>query len=321
MRLFLDASEEIGFRGTPDLVETRMVPLHALVVLIAALTAISSAGVLVSAMPAMDAWAIAWWRMLGTALILSPLLRRLPRSEWGPVSIAGLFLALHFALWFMSLQRIPVMRSTLLVTLAPIWAGIVEWTLLKRAPHRMFWFGLVLALPGVLWMSGGGDLGAQDRIGDGLALCGGITGALYFVIGGEVRKRVGVLVYMSGVTMVAALCLSVALFFESPSIRPATMLEAGLLVGLIAGPQLIGHNGLNYVLKFLPASVVTATTLLEPVGAALLAFAVLAQVPSIYEVTGGVVVLVGVSIATWPRDSAAIQDDASQNTTTQSPNL
>ena len=280
-----------------------MVPLHALLVLIAALTAISSAGVLVSAMPNMDAWAIAWWRMLGTAVLLSPLLRRLPRQEWGRVSVAGIFLALHFALWFMSLQRIPVMRSTLLVTLAPIWAGMVEWTLLKRAPHRMFWVGLVLAFPGVLWMSGGGSLGTQDWIGDGLALVGGITGSMYFVIGGEVRKRVGVLVYMSGVTLVAALCLSFALMVEVPNVQPTTMLEVGLLAGLIVGPQLIGHNGLNYVLKYLPASVVTATTLLEPVGAALLAFVILAQVPTPHEITGGIVVLIGVSVATWPRDS------------------
>ena len=179
------------FQG--DLLERAMIPLHAILVLIAALSAISSAGVLVSAMPTLDAWAIAWWRMLGTAILLSPLLRRLPRSEWSRVGIAGIFLALHFALWFMSLQRIPVMRSTLLVTLAPIWAGLVEWLLLKQAPHKMFWLGLLVALPGVGWMSGGAELGSADWLGDGLALAGGITGSMYFVVGGEVRKRVGVL--------------------------------------------------------------------------------------------------------------------------------
>ena len=109
--------------------------------------------------------------------------------------------------------------------------------------------------------------------------------------------------YMSGVTLVAALCLSFALMVEVPNVQPTTMLEVGLLAGLIVGPQLIGHNGLNYVLKYLPASVVTATTLLEPVGAALLAFVILAQVPTPHEITGGIVVLIGVSVATWPRDS------------------
>lgn len=272
-------------------------------VLVAALSAISSAGVLVSALPDMDAWSIAWWRMLGTALLLSPLLRKLPRAEWSRVGIAGVFLALHFALWFMSLQRIPVMRSTLLVTLAPIWAGLVEWLLLKRAPHRFFWFGLLVALPGVAWMSGGHGFGTGDLVGDGLALAGGITGSMYFVLGGEVRKRVGVLVYMSGVTLVAATCLTLSLFATSGRIVPSAGWEWLLLGGLILGPQLIGHNGLNYVLKFLPASIVTATTLLEPVGAAILAWTFLGQIPAIAEIQGGAVVLFGVLMATWPRQS------------------
>ena len=284
-----------------DLLEVAMVPLHAIVILVAALSAISSAGVLVSALPGLDAWGIAWWRMLGTALLLSPLLRRLPRSEWSKVGIAGVFLALHFALWFMSLQRIPVMRSTLLVTLAPIWAGLVEWLLLKRAPHKFFWFGLLVALPGVAWMSGGYDLGRGDLVGDGLALAGGITGSMYFVIGGEVRKRVGVLIYMSGVTLVASLCLTLSLFATAAPIVPRSITEWLLLAALILGPQLIGHNGLNYVLKFLPASIVTATTLLEPVGAAVLAFLLLQQVPAVAEIQGGIVVLLGVLLATWPR--------------------
>ena len=283
------------------LLERAMIPLHAILVLVAALSAISSAGVLVSAMPTLDAWAIAWWRMLGTAILLSPLLRRLPRSEWSRVGVSGIFLALHFALWFMSLQRIPVMRSTLLVTLAPIWAGLVEWSFLKKAPHKMFWLGLLVALPGVGWMSGGADLGSIDWLGDGLALAGGITGSMYFVIGGEVRQRVGVLPYMSGVTLVATLALSLSLFGTEGRIVPSEWKQWALLGGLILGPQLIGHNGLNYVLKFLPASVVTATTLLEPVGAAVLAFVFLFQVPGVAEIQGGVIVLLGVLLATWPR--------------------
>ena len=150
-------------------------------------------------------------------------------------------------------------------------------------------------------MSGGADLGSIDWLGDGLALAGGITGSMYFVIGGEVRQRVGVLPYMSGVTLVATLALSLSLFGTEGRIVPSEWKQWALLGGLILGPQLIGHNGLNYVLKFLPASVVTATTLLEPVGAAVLAFVFLFQVPGVAEIQGGVIVLLGVLLATWPR--------------------
>ena len=112
---------------------------------------------------------------------------------------------------------------------------------------------------------------------------------------------------MSGVTLVASLLLTVSLFATTERIVPTAGWEWGLLGCLIMGPQLVGHNGLNYVLKFLPASIVTATTLLEPVGAALLAYFFLQQVPAVSEVQGGLIVLLGVLLATWPHKSRSAQ--------------
>ena len=70
------------------------------------------------------------------------------------------------------------------------------------------------------------------------------------------------------------------------------------LLALAAGPQLIGHIGLNYAVRFLPAATVSAVVLLEPVGAAVLGAAVLGEVPSAVELVGAAVVLVGVAWAT-----------------------
>ena len=84
-------------------------------------------------------------------------------------------------------------------------------------------------------MSGGADLGSIDWLGDGLALAGGITGSMYFVIGGEVRQRVGVLPYMSGVTLVATLALSLSLFGTEGRIVPSEWKQWLLLGGLIWG--------------------------------------------------------------------------------------
>jgi drug/metabolite transporter (DMT)-like permease len=55
------------------------------------------------------------------------------------------------------------------------------------------------------------------------------------------------------------------------------------------------------VLKFLPASTVTAVTLVEPIGAAVLAFVFLMQVPSALELTGGLLVIAGLFVALRPR--------------------
>ena len=71
-----------------------------------------------------------------------------------------------------------------------------------------------------------------------------------------------------------------------------------VLAALALGPQLLGHIGLNYVVRFMPATIVAAALLLEPVGATALGAMVLDELPGWREVAGGVVVLAGVLIAT-----------------------
>jgi drug/metabolite transporter (DMT)-like permease len=63
--------------------------------------------------------------------------------------------------------------------------------------------------------------------------------------------------------------------------------------------MLIGHTGMNWALKFLPAYVVNLTVLGEPVGATLLGAAIpsIRQIPTVSTLVGGAVVLGGVIIA------------------------
>jgi drug/metabolite transporter (DMT)-like permease len=66
------------------------------------------------------------------------------------------------------------------------------------------------------------------------------------------------------------------------------------------GPQLLGHVLLNFSVKYVSASVVAAMILLEPVGAAALAAAVLGEAPTAGEAVGGLIILLGVGVATRP---------------------
>jgi len=276
------------------------VPMRAVIVLFVAVTTISSAGVLVASNETVDARVIAWWRMLGSFVVLAPFCRQVQWREAWRMALAGLFLAIHFATWFASLRYIPVMRSTLLVTIAPIWAGLIEWGVLRKPPVRQFWLGLAVAIPGVGVMTDGFGGGGQ-WVGDGLAILGGISGAAYFVIGSEVRKRMAVMPYMWVVCGVATLALLPVVLVSGEPLWGFGLRECLLLAALVAGPQLIGHNGLNYVLKFLPASTVTAVTLLEPIGAAVLAFVFLVQIPSSLEIVGGLLVIAGLFVALKPK--------------------
>ncbi len=68
-----------------------------------------------------------------------------------------------------------------------------------------------------------------------------------------------------------------------------------LLIALI--PQVIGHTTLNWALGHVSATLATVAALLEPVGAGVLAWLVLEEVPAIGQIAGGGLLLAGVGLA------------------------
>ena len=67
------------------------------------------------------------------------------------------------------------------------------------------------------------------------------------------------------------------------------------------GPQLLGHSVFNALLSTIPATLVSIVVLAEPVGAGLLAWALLGELPAGWFYLGAPLVLVGVLIATTGR--------------------
>ena len=70
-----------------------------------------------------------------------------------------------------------------------------------------------------------------------------------------------------------------------------------LFVLLTIGPQIAGHTVFNYLLGHLEASVVAIAVMAEPVGATLLALAILGEGPSAATIAGGVLILAGIYLA------------------------
>jgi len=62
--------------------------------------------------------------------------------------------------------------------------------------------------------------------------------------------------------------------------------------------MLLGHTGMNWALRHLPAHVVNLTVLGEPVGASLLAMLIpaIGERPDLWTIAGGALILVG---AVW----------------------
>ena len=262
--------------------------------------AVSSAAVIVSALEGTDPVTLAAWRTAIVAALLAPWVRRTNLRDLAWIALSGACLAAHFVTWFASLHQTSVLRSTVLVCLGPVWLGLAEWGLLRRAPGLRYWGGVALALPAVAALSAtGSDPGTLS--GDLLALLGGLLGAAYLLIGREVRPRVAIGTYASLVCAAAAVWLFPFGWITGVALIPTTpWIWAGILA-LALGPQLLGHNSFNYALRYLPASTVSMATLLEPIGATVLAFFVLSQVPGPIALVAGAFVCAGVLLAASAR--------------------
>lgn len=267
------------------------------VVLTVALLGISSSAVLVRMMDAGPA-AIAAWRCLFAAVLLSPGLpaaRSLSSRDALWVVGSGLFLGLHFGTWFASLDHTTVLRSTLFVATVPVWTALLEWAFTGRRPSTGFGVGVAIALFGV--GLSGSNTGDARLTGDLLALFAGILWAFYLLIGRDVRQRVHVTTYMGLVSLVAALVMApVAVLLGEPLLGYPSSTWMWLGVATL-GPQLLGHQGFSYAVRYVPASTLAALMLLEPVGSTLLAAALLNEMPPLQGILGGGVVLLGVLVA------------------------
>lgn len=280
---------------------TQPPPGRVALVLAVAIAAVSTAGTLVRLAPDVPPLTLAFWRVTLVAILLAPGARRVSRRDLMLTALGGLFLALHFWSWFLSLGMTSVMRSTLLVCLTPVWCAVFEAIFFGTRPSPRFWVGIAVALAGVGWMvAGGGGPGGGSLRGDVLAVIGGVLGAAYFTVGRGVRARVPITSYGPISCAVTAGWLALMALFSHSPLTGFAQGSWTIIACLALGPQLLGHVGFNYAVGRMSAAIVAALILLEPVGASIVAAVVLRELPHASDIAGGLVTLLGVAVAVVP---------------------
>ncbi len=291
-----------------------------LVVLACGILAVSTASILIRA--ALDdgvpPLVIAAYRLTLAALILTPIvllkrwseLRGLTRHDGLWALLSGFFLALHFAAWISSLNYTTIASSVVLVTTGPIWVALASWLLWREKLTRPLVVGLIVTVLGgmLVGFSDSAGLGTHGTQlwGDFLALAGAWFVAGYLLIGRQLRDRMSLLSYVYIVYGSAALWLiglavvSGASFTQQANGQPFPPSAYLWLLLLAILPQLVGHSSYNYALRFLPPTYVAIVSLAEPIGASLLAFLLLKEVPAPLTIFGAIVILIGIGIASWP---------------------
>ena len=299
---------------------------NALLLLLGSIGAVSTASILIRfALNEASPLVISAYRMALAALIAAVLsLTNTAKEPFHPklkdlawMSLAGLFLALHFASWTTSLALVSVSSSVILVTTTPLWVALVSPIWLKEKISPAFYVGLALALDGSVLVgfseacsfSAAGvacraaSLNSDTTVLSGLflAVFGAWMAGGYLLIGRKLRGTIPVFPYTTFVYGISAVFLILALILRGEQMWGYSLKAYALFTAMAVIPQTLGHSVLNYSLEKLPASVVSLSLLGEPVGATVLAALFLNEKPSLIQIIGGCIILGGIVFAVWPR--------------------
>ena len=125
--------------------------------------------------------AILWWQARHTP---GSDLLDVPRRDWGPVILLGLFGHTFYQVIFINgLSRTTPANSSLLMATSPIWVGIIGYALRIERINRLMWLGIALSFAGLGVLMMGGEtkvrLGSTTLIGDLLILACAFAWAIY----------------------------------------------------------------------------------------------------------------------------------------------
>jgi drug/metabolite transporter (DMT)-like permease len=264
---------------------------------------------------------ISAFRLLGAAVLLTPiaLIRYrdevvgLSQQDWLLAGTSGVFLALHFAFWTISLEYTTVLISVTLVSTTPIWAALLEWLLLRQPPRNTILWGIIIAIAGSITIgipatpAPSADVENLSHmnhlLGGILAIAGAVAIAFYLTIGRRVRANLSIFPYIWIVYAMGGLVLVPVLIAQGTPLVGYSATGYFWLIALAIIPQLLGHSSLNYAVKYISATYLSILTKLEPIVSAIIAFFAFQEIPNQWEILGSVLVLIGILIASVHRES------------------
>ena len=277
---------------------------HPMIMIVVGVIGISLSSIFVKYSAAPSAVTAAW-RLIWTVLLMTPVVlgKREVRRELGETDrktallsvLSGLFLAIHFALWFESLRHTTVASSTTIVCTEVIWVSLGFCMFLKGKLTKKAIAAIGVTFAGsVLIALADSASGDAHLYGDVLALLAAVAVAVYMLIGRVVRTEASTTVYTYLVYTACGAVLMILCMVQGYGLFSFGF--SAVIVGLLLAvfSTILGHSIFSWCLKFFSPSFVSASKLCEPVVAAILAGFLFGEVPTALQLLGGGLILGGV---------------------------
>jgi len=214
------------------------------------------------------------------------------------IPMAGVYLAADVAVWHYSIQMTTVANSTLLANVAPVFVVLAGWILFGTRVTGTYMIGLAAAMTGVFILSRASlSLSEEHFIGDLLGVLTAVFYAAYQMSVERLRKRFSTVTIMKYAIPASALIMLPVALASGDDLLPVTLAGWGFLIALAAGPQVFGQGLIAWALAHLPVAFASVSLLVQPVTAALVAWALFGEQIGAQQAVGGVIVLAGIMLA------------------------
>lgn len=256
---------------------------------------------------------LVFYRMLFACVLLLPVvfvkcrdeLKRLQRKDIFLCACSGLFLGMHFTLYFESLKYTSIAASVVLVNLEVFFVALFLFFMYREKIPVKGILGIGAAFLGTVLIAVT-DMGSGSNVvfGDILAFGGSFCVAVYTLIGRSCRTHISTSVYTCFVYGFACLTVGIAAIISGTPFSGYEPVNYGLALGMTIFCTFFGHSVYSWGLKYLNASYITTIKLLEPVFASILGLLIFRENPGAFVILGGAVVIGGIIYYTRNAESA-----------------
>lgn len=246
---------------------------------------------------------LVFYRMLFACLLLLPVLfikcreelKGLQKKDILLCACSGLFLGMHFTLYFESLKYTSIAASVVLVNLEVFFVAIFLFCMYREKIPVKGMAGIGAAFLGTVLIAAA-DMGSGSNVvfGDILAFGGSLCVAVYTLIGRSCRTHISTSVYTCFVYGFACLTVGIAALISGTSFSGYESANYALAFGMTIFCTFFGHSIYSWGLKYLNASYITTIKLLEPVFASVLGLIIFHEIPGAFVIIGGAAVIGGI---------------------------
>lgn len=262
--------------------------------------------VLYSTNAVFGAWAdaggivFAFWRSLLAVPLLAALALLMDRHGTfarrpsASTVLAGLLLGLSTVLVMSAAKRVPVTLIALIGTLTPILTGLYEAARGERL-GRPFYVSGVVAVLGTTYVAVSEHEGSADLVGIGLATGFAAGFAAFLIASRSARREATPLGFLFWSAVFACPPPTLIALVASEAVVPLSARDAQAVALAILCGGTTGHLLVTGSLRLLPATNAAVIRLTQPFFAMLFAWWIVQQEPTLPQLVGGLVTVVGVA--------------------------